>query len=346
MVLGGSWRSGTLRRSTPDAGTRPWRVSLRRIDLAISNEFPPIADTVVEPLAESAPIQWKFAQEFCGESCRWYHGPRLYLRALGIIKGIRNDTPFLLDALGQVARGSERADVLVSGAADYGTLSHVIAAWAGAGRSLTVTVVDKCLTPLRMNMWLGERAGVPVQVHHGDLFDFEAEQAFDAICTHAFVGRFDAAGRRRLASKWYAMLKPGGAVVTAHRLRRTVSGREIGLASRQKQQIRERARRALSETGVVDATPEMIADWTSEFIRRKTTHPVYRLTTSTGRLRPLVSACRSRRRFLTAAMDAWGSWHGNRQQGTNSVSDDLDAGRPCGPHGNRGDPRQDRAFDS
>jgi SAM-dependent methyltransferase len=241
----------------------------------MTSEFPVIADRIVEPLAESAPIQWQLAQQLCTENCRWYHGPRLYLRALGIIRGVRSDTPFLLDALGHVARGTERAHVLVSGAADYGTLSHVIAAWAEAGRALTVTVVDKCLTPLRMNSWLGERAGVPVHVHHGDLFDFEAEQAFDAICTHAFVGRFDAAGRRRLAEKWHAMLKPGGAVVTANGLRRAGPAGEVPFAFRQRQRILERAHQALSVPGAVDATPDLIAKWTSEFLRRKTTHPVY-----------------------------------------------------------------------
>ena len=231
---------------------------------------------LAEPLAESAAMQLELAEEFCRDDCRWYHGPRLYLRALGIVRGIRPDTPFVLDAIGQVAATTDHAKVLVSGTADYAMLAHVVTAFRAAGRPLTVTVLDKCLTPLRMNAWYGERVGVPVEVHHGDVFDLPGEEVFDLVCSHAFLGRFDAAGRRRLAAKWYALLKPGGTVVTAHRWRHVNVDAEFPLAERYKQRIRDRVRRVIAVPEPIDGVPaETITAWTSEFLRRKVTYPVY-----------------------------------------------------------------------
>jgi hypothetical protein len=231
---------------------------------------------LVEPLAESAPLQLQLAETMCRDECRWYHGPRLYLRALGIIRGIQPDTQFVLDAIGHLARTTGHARVLVSGSADYSMLAHVVAAFRATGRSLTVTVLDRCMTPLRMNEWYGHYIGVPVEVYHGDIFDLAEDGAFDLICAHAFLGRFDAEGRRRLATKWYALLKPRGTVVTAHRWRHVTVDGEIPFAERFKHRLRARARRVLVRpTPLAGVTPEMITAWTSEFLRRKVTHPVY-----------------------------------------------------------------------
>jgi hypothetical protein len=155
-------------------------------------------------------------------------------------------------------------------------LAHVVAAFRLAARPLTVTVVDKCMTPLRMNEWYGQYIGVPVQVHHGDIFDLTEDGVFDLICTHAFLGRFDADGRRRLATKWYALLKRRGTVVTAHRWRHATADGEIPFAERYKHRLRARARRVLLQPPpLAGVTPEMVTAWTSEFLRRKVTHPVY-----------------------------------------------------------------------
>jgi SAM-dependent methyltransferase len=228
-----------------------------------------------EMLVEGAPIQWRLAQELCGAECRWYHGPRLYLRALGVARGVEPDRRFLLEALEPLARARGRARVLVSGAADHGILGLVRTAFAAAGGVPDVTAVDLCDTPLRMQIWYGDRTGVRVRAHLGDILSFRSEEPFDLVVTHAFFGRFDPAGRRRLFERWHALLRPGGAVVTACRLRTERPGRRAPLAARDRERIRERARLAVARGRHFDGvTAESIVQWTNEFVRRKQSYPI------------------------------------------------------------------------
>ncbi len=86
------------------------------------------SDTALhEPLQESAPLMWRQAQQSCGPQCRSYHGVWQYLRMLGVITSIRGDGAYFIDAVRRLAREGELKRVLISGAADYGTLAHVLA---------------------------------------------------------------------------------------------------------------------------------------------------------------------------------------------------------------------------
>ena len=77
---------------------------------------------------------WQLAGQFCTDDCHWYHGPRLYLRALGIIRGIEPDSSFMLDAIGPCGSRRRDARVLMSGCADHGMLAHVVTAFGAARR--------------------------------------------------------------------------------------------------------------------------------------------------------------------------------------------------------------------
>lgn len=226
---------------------------------------------VVEPLEEAASIQWDIAQRVCVDACRWYHGPRLYLRAAGVVDGVTPDSAFLVEALTTLAREGVGPRVLISAAADFGTLAHVVAAYSSAGRPLEVLVVDRCATPLFMNEWYGRRMSVPVVSVQSDILAFERPQAFDLICTHSFMGRFDLERRQHVVRRWHDLLAPGGAVVTAHRLRRSLPAAETKLAPADAAVLHERLRRALDKPSI---DPAALRRWTEEFVSRKTTHPV------------------------------------------------------------------------
>jgi SAM-dependent methyltransferase len=235
----------------------------------------PVSGDVVEPLEECARSQWETAQRLCAEECRWYHGPRLYLRAAGLIHGVRADGRFLLETFAGLAATRQHTRALISGAADFGTLAYLAAGFRAAGRTLQVTLVDKCATPLRMNAWLAEREGVPIETVQGDILTFDPAHAFDLICTHAFLGRFDPAGRRRVIGRWHDLLAPGGVVVTAHRLRESSPPREIPVASTDGEWIRQRARRVLARLDRIgDADQAQLLAWIDEFLDRKTTYPI------------------------------------------------------------------------
>lgn len=174
-----------------------------------------------EALDEAAQLAREQAPAPCrrepatGHSCAWHHGLWPTLRLLGLVTEPAFHGEFLRTALGAVAGESPR--VLLSGAADHALLAQVLAAFAG--RAPRITVLDICETPLMLNRWYAGRAGIAIDTHRSDILDFEAPEAFDAVCTHAFFGNFDPARREVLASKWHALLKPGGRVVTVNRLR-------------------------------------------------------------------------------------------------------------------------------
>ena len=82
-----------------------------------------------------------------------------------------------------------------------------------------MTILDRCATPLRLNRWRAEGLGESITTVHSDVLDFDADEAFDLIVTHSFLGYFDAAERTTLVKRWFRMLSSGGRVLTVHRIR-------------------------------------------------------------------------------------------------------------------------------
>ena len=175
----------------------------------------------VEPLAESAPLAWAIAPRLCPgdpqspSACVWYHRVWQYLRLLGVITSIRTNSAFLTRTFDGLALSHPR--VLVSGSADYAMLAHLWHAYAG--RPLDVTVVDLCPTALYLNEWYAGRLGFRLSTVHSDALEHMTNRPYDLVCTHNFVGRFDAAARRQLLARWAMLLRPGGVIVTTQRIR-------------------------------------------------------------------------------------------------------------------------------
>ena len=177
------------------------------------------AIVVDERLDEGAPIQMRLSRTHCTDNCAWYHGPRQYLRALGVTIGIGRDSEFLVNALAAAARPGNFERVLIPASADCGMLAHVTAAYRDAGAPLHVTFTDQCGTPIGANTWYAGLTGVPIDTHLGDILDFTATAPLDVVCVHAFFGWFAPAARRHVVRKWHALLRPGGIVVTATAMR-------------------------------------------------------------------------------------------------------------------------------
>ncbi len=174
-----------------------------------------------EGLEEAARLARAQAPALCrrdaatGTACDWHHGLWPTLRLLGLVTAPALHGDFLRAALAGIAGGRPR--VLLSGAADHALLAQVLAAFGA--RAPEVTVLDICATPLLLNRWYAERAGANIATVRSDVLDFSGQESFDVVCTHAFLGNFDAAQRTALAAKWHALLRPGGKVVTVNRLR-------------------------------------------------------------------------------------------------------------------------------
>ena len=154
-----------------------------------------------EALEEAARLARDEAPSLCradaaGGTCAWHHGLWPTLRLLGLVTEPALHGEFLRGALAAVAGKAPR--VLLSGAADHALLAQVLAAFAS--RTLRITVLDICETPLLLNRWYAGRAGVAIETCRSDILDYAAPRAFDAICTHAFLGNFDAARARAFAA--------------------------------------------------------------------------------------------------------------------------------------------------
>jgi SAM-dependent methyltransferase len=148
------------------------------------------------------------------QDCSWNHGLWLTLRLLGFLTAPEHHAEVFSAGLAPLAAG---ARVLVSAAADHGMLAEVLSAMEG--RRARVSVIDICDTPLALARWHAAKRDTPIETQRADILSFQPGVAFDAVCTHSFLGQFPPAARRQLVRRWHALLRPGGRVVTVNRLR-------------------------------------------------------------------------------------------------------------------------------
>ncbi|GAB4356517.1 MAG: hypothetical protein Kow00114_07490 [Kiloniellaceae bacterium] len=209
--------------------------------------------TVEEPLALIAPLADATAREYCrrdgasGESCAWYHGSVDYLRLLGVMSSPAEDSGFLQPTFQRLARNPGCRDVLVSGAGDCAMLAQLLAGFGTAGAEPSVTLIDRCATPVRLNRWFAERNGLALETEAVNLLDYATDRRFDLICTHCFIGYFTPAQRPALFAKWFALLRPGGRVVTVNPVRHTADHSLLRFSAEQAAAFEARALAALRD---------------------------------------------------------------------------------------------------
>jgi len=186
----------------------------------------------VEPIALSAPLARRLAPRLCrrdpasGEDCSWYHGLWQDLRALGLAASPVYQADFFLGAFKRMAK-RRRLRLLISGAADYSILAHVLWGCRESGLEVDITVTDRCNTPLFLNQWYAEQAGHPITTVQEHILAYQPEEPFDVICSHAFLGQFSPQRRTELVGKWSQWLAPMGTVLTVNRVRPGGTRREI-----------------------------------------------------------------------------------------------------------------------
>ncbi|HSE96544.1 MAG TPA: class I SAM-dependent methyltransferase [Methylomirabilota bacterium] len=234
-----------------------------------------------EPLAESAPMAWRLAPTLCpidpatGETCAWYHGLWQYLRLMDIVEGLRHQAAFFAQAFASVRAEAGRSRVLVSGAADYGMLAAVLHLFRARGVEADVTVIDLCETPLVLNRWYAERAGVAITTRVADVLAFDPPARFDAIVTHAFLGRFSPEARRTLFRQWHRLLRAGGALITVSPLRPGPGTTLVRFAPDQVQAFRARVLATAEAIGDrLDGPPGQLAEAAERYASRHAVHPV------------------------------------------------------------------------
>ena len=190
-----------------------------------------------EPLDSSAPLALQMAPLLCrrdpatGETCAVRHGLWQALRLMGLSTSPIVHASYLLRELAAAGRVAHRPRVLVSGAADYSMLAHVLRALGE--REPEITVLDLCETPLYFSRWYAGRVGHAVRTVRTDILEFADRDPYDIVCTHAFLGEFEPAARTRMIANWRELLRPGGVAITVNRLRPNAAEAPVTFSAQQ-----------------------------------------------------------------------------------------------------------------
>jgi SAM-dependent methyltransferase len=205
-----------------------------------------------EDLEQAAALAREQAPQLCrrdpqtGQSCDWHHGLWPALRLLGLATAPALHGAFLRGALAAIPAASPR--ILLSGTADHALLAQLLATFGA--RPFDAVVLDLCETPLMLNRWFAERAGIAIETRQSNILEFDDPRPFDAVCTHAFLGNFDQAQRVELVAKWRALLRPGGRVITVNRLRPGSAPQWIAFSTDQLWAFRDRVAEAAKAQGL------------------------------------------------------------------------------------------------
>lgn len=234
-----------------------------------------------ESLVECAALARRTAPELCrrepaaGESCAWLHGYWPYLRLLGLASTPDNHAGFFLGAIRSTMSRTRAPRVLVSGAADYSMLALVIQAYRQQNVRPDITVVDQCETPLALNRWHAQKAGLEITTRRCDMFEYAEPLPFDAVCTHSFLSEFPPERRSELLGKWRHLLNPGGAVITVNRLRPAGGSAPVGFTPEQARAFRAAVlQQAQSLGATLQADPLELARGAEAYMSRRSSYAV------------------------------------------------------------------------
>jgi 2-polyprenyl-3-methyl-5-hydroxy-6-metoxy-1,4-benzoquinol methylase len=190
-----------------------------------------------DQLIISAPLAWEWSRTNCAVkdvggmeewakrqrgsapgpdlTCAWYHGTWQFLRLLNMV-AVPPWYEFYHEALVAALLRKPDANVLISGAADYGMLCTLHQAVLSTGMSPTITLVDICRTPIIGSQWYAERNGFSFEYACANLLTdprFVVPQ-YDLIVTDEFLTVLKDDDKPLIVSRWLQALKPRGRVVT------------------------------------------------------------------------------------------------------------------------------------
>ena len=157
--------------------------------------------------------------------CEWYHAAWGYCRVLGFIPS-KNLHKEYFEALFKERTNADSVNILISGTADFTILDHIIQALPQSLYSkTTISVLDMCLTPLKMCQWYNEKrlqcGGEKIKIEYlqrDALHTALPDEYFDLITTYSFLTRFDGDTQNDLMKEWRRILKPDGMVITSDRI--------------------------------------------------------------------------------------------------------------------------------
>lgn len=177
-----------------------------------------------EPLMRSANMVNEIATVLCSNDhvdvgdCYWYHSIWQYLRLMNMVSTPSWHHDFYLKQIRETYKMHKRVKVLISGAADYSSLSYVVRGLEDTIASTEYTVLDLCDTPLFSCKWYAKFRGITISTMKQSIFALNESKKYDLICTDAFLTRFCKKDICKILSIWNEALCDGGHVITTVRI--------------------------------------------------------------------------------------------------------------------------------
>lgn len=152
------------------------------------------------------------AQE-CG-ACRNYHVRWPYLRSIGASgSGPEHCWALSRETIKEGLAGRSESRWLIAGAADAGVPALVRSCCLDLpDQKHTVTLVDRCETPLALSRAYADAVGAKIEIVNDDLMAFSRDGAFDVVVFHYTFLFFDEEDRIALLRRTRQWLAPGGKI--------------------------------------------------------------------------------------------------------------------------------------
>jgi len=207
----------------------------------------------------------QFAQLHCNKGkygCSWYHGSWHLLKSLGLVStsAVHEQTITKLLKLALTDISSPR--ILLTGSTDETLVRLVHNTCATLGNKGEIHAVDLCATPLAFMQAYADEHGIKLHTYHSDILEFDTENKFDLILTHAFMGYFNDTQRPFLIKKWQQLLSEQGKIITIQRVRPADSPKQVTFDEEQKSRFvsaaMNTARNLAPDSKIPDSELELI----------------------------------------------------------------------------------------
>ena len=192
-------------------------------------------------IGKSASLMYDISKEKCvgsyinDESCSWYHGAWQFLRACDKVSSPTWHLDFYLDSLTTILKPHTK--ILISGTADYSTLSIVLFVAKKLNLELDIFVMDICKTPLFICEWYAEQLGANIRALNKNIFELLDFGYYDLMISDAFLTRFEPAERKNLLKHWSNLLTQYGKIITTIRIEEGLSDNVVSIPNNQSEEF-------------------------------------------------------------------------------------------------------------
>ena len=220
----------------------------------------------------------QFSRQHCNSGeldCSWYHGNWHLLKALGLVSTAAVHARNIKQLLTLALADKTAPRILLTGSTDETLVRLAHESCFELGIKEELFAVDICATPLAFMQAYARENRISLTTYQSDILQFDAEDEFDIILTHAFMGYFDDAQRSLLVKKWRQLLSEQGKIVTIQRVRPADSPALVRFSAEQSAQFITAAMAAAKNSAYDNQSDlDRVLDAASQFTEKFVNHAI------------------------------------------------------------------------